>query len=867
MPPTSPVAPNPVLGFFDSIFSPIDNLFKPNESPTKGEVEGDDGPYWPPPKQPKKPPEEGSTPGRVSIMTEKDARLEGMLQRKREAAERPSSMGTVIESSSTNPVTHGMLRVVSGGSSQLSAQQEFELKKAKRRAEEEAKAAAGAAPAAVPKTAAAAQEAKAAQEAVEAARAYRAYRAAAREATAAALAEKAAADVAATGTDLSDDDGGLGRLAHGGVDAASRDDPKKAWKKAAEEPAMNDGAAEPAAMNDGADNEADDEADEEVDGEEVKRAASLWSDEQAPALPPRTPTPPRPIKARDDQTAARLGRLPHEVLVDLVIEACATSEHMRCALERALAQHVHGPESPTSALLSSPDMRVPLLVPLTVRRVSRSPAGVGASPVGRSWRQEWVDAMMERGKLNGDEYSRSMFESGGVASIERIMMDLTVPIQSKVDSGWSREHAEAYTLIGPFLAAPLAAATRERSPRYAACMRALCEALADQAKRLTAPAPPVYINLTGKQGLAAEDPAWDVLRSPKAQPGLRFVTDGLGKAFLPTPNTFPDDKGFCVVMSRGGRDVYELQDSDVVCLRSAPTDANGCHSLIPTSGGGAHALPPFATVTLEKVMQPGEWEVCGQHVKRRLLMVGVTLSDDAAQKPSNRRAIYAGVAQLSPRGPAELSYAELPAAPLDLTSESASEIVSKIVPRELHFADYKEAAAVKKAAAVKEGAAVKEAEIKSSRPPRSNDRRARRESAATGTPPMNSAGPKLPDSPSESLLQKRESFAKQREFLRAKEREALLNEENNPLYNPDMPPTPPRRGPTPPPRGVPIAAVICAPTPPPRGQRSPEEASAVVSTAVNSAGASADTVSSAAPFSKSPAVLFLGDSLKDQVAE
>jgi hypothetical protein len=475
--------------------------------------------------------------------------------------------------------------------------------------------------------------------------------------------------------------------------------------------------------------------------------------------------------------------------------------------------------------------------------------------------------MMERGKLNGDEYSRSMFESGGVASIERIMMDLTVPIQSKVDSGWSREHAEAYTLIGPFLAAPLAAATRERSPRYAACMRALCEALADQAKRLTAPAPPVYINLTGKQGLAAEDPAWEVLRSPKAQPGLRFVTDGLGKAFLPTPNTFPDDKGFCVVMSRGGRDVYELQDSDVVCLRSAPTDANGCHSLIPTSGGGAHALPPFATVTLEKVMQPGEWEVCGQRVKRRLLMVGVTLSDDAAQKPSNRRAIYAGVAQLSPRGPAELSYAELPAAPLDLTSESASEIVSKIVPRELHFADNKEAAAVKKAAAVKEGAAVKEAEIKSSRPPRSNDRRARRESAATGTPPMNSAGPKLPDSPSESLLQKRESFAKQREFLRAKEREALLNEENNPLYNPDMPPTPPRRGPTPPPRGVPIAAVICAPTPPPRGQRSPEEASAEVSTAVNSAGASADTVSSAAPFSKSPAVLFLGDSLKDHVAE
>ena len=283
-------------------------------------------------------------------------------------------------------------------------------------------------------------------------------------------------------------------------------------------------------------------------------------------------------------------------------------------------------------------------------------------------------------------------------------------------------------------------------------------------------------------------------------------------------------------------------------------------------------------------MQPGEWEVCGQRVKRRLLLVGVTVSDVAAQKPPNRRAIYAGVAQLSPRGPAELSYAELPAAPLDLQldlpSDLPSEIASKIVPGELHFA-VKEAAAVKKAAAVKESAPVKEAapvneaEMKPSRSPSLNDRRARRESAATGTLPTSSAEPKLPVSPSESLLQKRESFAKQREFLRAKEREALLNEENNPLYNPDMPPTPPRRGPTPPPRGVPIAAVICAPTPPPRGHRSPEEASAVVSTVVStvvsseeaSAVTSARTASSAASSSKRSAVLFLGDSLEARVAE
>ena len=38
-------------------------------------------------------------------------------------------------------------------------------------------------------------------------------------------------------------------------------------------------------------------------------------------------------------------------------------------------------------------------------------------------------------------------------------------------------------------------------------------------------------------------------------------------------------------------------------------------------------MPPLATVTLEKVEQPGEWEVRGLKVQRRLYTVRVTYAE------------------------------------------------------------------------------------------------------------------------------------------------------------------------------------------------------------------------------------------------
>ena len=108
----------------------------------------------------------------------------------------------------------------------------------------------------------------------------------------------------------------------------------------------------------------------------------------------------------------------------------------------------------------------------------------------------------------------------------------------------------------------------------------MCEALAQRAKQMTQPAPLVYVNLTGRFGLATQDPAWQALLQPGASAGLSFVTNGLVMAAQPTANTFPDDNGYYVPVNPNGKITVELQDSDIVCFQSAPSDADGYHSLV-----------------------------------------------------------------------------------------------------------------------------------------------------------------------------------------------------------------------------------------------------------------------------------------------
>ena len=141
---------------------------------------------------------------------------------------------------------------------------------------------------------------------------------------------------------------------------------------------------------------------------------------------------------------------------------------------------------------------------------------------------------------------------------------------------------------------------------------------------MTKPAPLLYYNLTGEFGLATTDPAaWAALTQPEASAGLSFVTNGVVQGDTANSNVFPDDKGFYVAMNYGGKVRLKLQDSDVVCLRSASADADGYHSLVHTESRQYEA-PPLTTFTLERVQEAGEWEVNGLRVQRRLFTVGVS---------------------------------------------------------------------------------------------------------------------------------------------------------------------------------------------------------------------------------------------------
>ena len=73
-----------------------------------------------------------------------------------------------------------------------------------------------------------------------------------------------------------------------------------------------------------------------------------------------------------------------------------------------------------------------------------------------TWHNEWVDAWMERCYLTGFSYPRSDFEAGGDTSIEQTIEDLAPTCKWKLDEGWPRKQAEAYTLITCALKAPLA---------------------------------------------------------------------------------------------------------------------------------------------------------------------------------------------------------------------------------------------------------------------------------------------------------------------------------------------------------------------------------------------------------------------------
>lgn len=275
---------------------------------------------------------------------------------------------------------------------------------------------------------------------------------------------------------------------------------------------------------------------------------------------------------------------------------------------------------------------LPAPTPVFVQSIKHA---VGPEPTDRKWRDEYTAMRCEQVFLMcGQVVDREAF---GPTELAQCLCTFTPNMEAMLEIGWPRAASEAYAVIANSCRMALARAVRDRDPCYAATTHLLCKAISQKAQELTTAMPRMYKNLTGLFGLATEGPEWEALLEPNAAPGMSFVTTAIVPTAAPGRGSFPNDQGYhksCHTPTKGWS--WELQDSDIVCFLSAPADSNGQHSLVPLDEEEyLCVLPPLATVTLERVDQPGQWELIGSdapkglRVKRRLFSVRMTYDADA----------------------------------------------------------------------------------------------------------------------------------------------------------------------------------------------------------------------------------------------
>ena len=102
-----------------------------------------------------------------------------------------------------------------------------------------------------------------------------------------------------------------------------------------------------------------------------------------------------------------------------------------------------------------------------------------------------MDLWMERGRHEGSReggHDRTA-RRAVITSIAAGDQDHAPTIQWKVDRGCRTRACRGVPLISGALGAPLAAAVRERSDRYAASTHLVCDVLAQRARQVTEAAP------------------------------------------------------------------------------------------------------------------------------------------------------------------------------------------------------------------------------------------------------------------------------------------------------------------------------------------------------------------------------------------
>tara|TARA_B110001452_G_scaffold248886_1_gene235990 strand:- start:579 stop:1298 length:720 start_codon:yes stop_codon:yes gene_type:complete len=232
---------------------------------------------------------------------------------------------------------------------------------------------------------------------------------------------------------------------------------------------------------------------------------------------------------------------------------------------------------------------------------------VGARPA-RSWREEWLSVQAENLRLEG-----SAVQQTTPRTVDRLLQKFAWVTELRLGLLWPREQAEAFALLSTWGAAALAHALEMRDGRFAASSHMVHDALVRAARSQLLSAPPTYAWLTGRGGLLTNDAAWRfAVGAAVAAPQLRcFETRAVALSSYSAEQ-----------MLRSRCAASEDANLGLVRFSSAPPCGAGLRSLVDV-GSGRYAVPPLATVIVEKVEEPWQWELAGRRFGFPLTTVSV----------------------------------------------------------------------------------------------------------------------------------------------------------------------------------------------------------------------------------------------------
>lgn len=290
---------------------------------------------------------------------------------------------------------------------------------------------------------------------------------------------------------------------------------------------------------------------------------------------------------------------------------------------------------------------------------------VGPKPADRKWQDEYPRARVEGlwGKrivmadMAPDEIEKyetdiKVYQTGGGESIEAWALIRGHPMQRYLTMSAEDQFA-CWLLLGALCGASIGRAIRDHSSEYAACTHYVSDIIRKQALALcheqvvSSGSTPVdvkqklYGPLTGQHySLVAKDPYWEELCLPTCQPGTSFLTSNVASFNLENDFYFKDPRGWTTSLIHvNGVKSERLLESDIVCVVKAGMVQGKLCSPVELGAAGA-AIPPMATITLEKIEEAGKWRTDGgRSVQRRLLTVRVAYDVETSAEAQLGKAV------------------------------------------------------------------------------------------------------------------------------------------------------------------------------------------------------------------------------------